>query len=104
MAAPPRPGRVFADGAGDRTQSRRAQRAAELVIEKHTLRVTLPDDLGTVRLPEPERLAYYGGIAALAAFGILDWPVAVVLGIGHLLAEDHHHKVLAEFGEALSDA
>jgi hypothetical protein len=74
------------------------------VIDKHTLTVTLPDNLGTVRLPEPERLAFYGGITALAAVGILDWPVAVVLGIGHLLAEDHHHKVLCEFGEALADA
>jgi hypothetical protein len=74
------------------------------VIEKHTLTITLPDNLGVIRLPEPQRLAFYGGITALAAVGILEWPVAVVLGIGHLLAEDHHHKVLAEFGEALADA
>jgi hypothetical protein len=40
----------------------------------------------------------------LAVFGVLDWPVAAVLGIGHLLAEDHHHRVLAEFGEALGKA
>jgi hypothetical protein len=74
------------------------------VIGKHTLTITLPGDLGAIRLPEPERLAFYGGIAALAAFGILDWPVAAVLGIGHLLAEDHHHKLLCEFGEALAEA
>jgi hypothetical protein len=73
-------------------------------IDKHTLTVTLPDDLGTFRLPEPERLAYYCGIAALAAFGILEWPVAIVLGVGHVLAEDHHHKVLCEFGEAMAEA
>ena len=74
------------------------------MLEKHTIAVTLPDPIGVVRLPAPQRLAYYAGLAALAAFGILDWPVAAVLGIGHLLAEDHHHRVLAEFGEALSDA
>jgi hypothetical protein len=74
------------------------------VIDKHTLTVALPDSLGVIRLPEPERLAFYGGITVLAAVGILEWPVAVVLGIGHLLAEDHHHKVLAEFGEALAEA
>jgi hypothetical protein len=66
--------------------------------------VALPDGLGTVRVPSPKRLAFYGGIAALAAFGILDWPVALVIGIGHLLADDHHHKMLAEFGEALAEA
>ncbi len=104
MTAPPRPTSAQSNGASRRPQSDAARRAAARVIEKHSLTVTLPDDLGTVRLPEPERLAYYGGIAALAAFGILEWPVAVVLGIGHLLAEDHHHKVLCEFGEALSEA
>lgn len=80
------------------------EQAAAEVLEKHTIAVTLPDPIGVVRLPAPQRTAYYAGLAALAAFGILDWPVAAVLGIGHLLAEDHHHRVLSEFGEALSDA
>lgn len=80
------------------------ERAAAEVLEKHTIAVTLPDGMGVIRLPEPQRLAYYAGLVALAAFGILDWPVAAVLGVGHLLAEDHHHRVLAEFGQALSDA
>jgi hypothetical protein len=56
-----------------------------------------------VRLPEPQRLAFYGGIATLAVLGIVDWPVAVVLGIGHMLAVDHQHKCLAQFGEALGE-
>jgi hypothetical protein len=82
----------------------RAKRAAERVIDSETMLVELPEGLGTVRLPSPKRLAFYGGIVALAAFGILDWPVALVIGAGHLLAEDHHHKALAEFGEALAEA
>jgi hypothetical protein len=104
MTAPARSRPTAAPGPNERRQGHPAQRAAAQVIEKLTLTVTLPDNLGTVRLPEPERLAFYGGITALAAFGILEWPVAVVLGIGHLLAEDHHHKVLCEFGEALAEA
>lgn len=82
----------------------RAKRAAERVINSETMLIELPEGLGTVRLPSPRRLAFYGGIVALAAFGILDWPVALVIGAGHLLAEDHHHKALAEFGEALAEA
>jgi len=73
------------------------------VLEEHGLTVRLPCGLGTVRLFEPERLAFYGGLVALAGFGIVDWPVAVVLGVGHILAEDHHHKLLAEFGDALAE-
>jgi hypothetical protein len=97
--------RIDTPAAGRTVTSRpNAKRAAAVVLDKHSLRVTLPDDLGTVRVPEPERLAFYGGLAALALFGIVEWPVALVLGIGHLLAEDHNHKLLSDFGEALEEA
>jgi hypothetical protein len=33
-------------------------------------------------LPPPRELAYYGGLAALAAFEVIEWPVAVAIGIG----------------------
>jgi len=81
-----------------------ARRAAAQVIEKHTVRVELPAGLGAVQVPTPERMAFYGGIATLAAFGIMEWPIALVISISHLLAEDHHHKMLADFGEALAEA
>ena len=81
-----------------------ARRAAEQALAKETILVELPEPIGSVRLPSPQRLAFYGGIAALGAFGIMDWPVALVIGIGHLLADDHHHKILANFGEALAEA
>jgi hypothetical protein len=83
---------------------RPVERALTSTMHKHTISVTLPDGLGTVRLPEPERLAYYGGLAALAVFGILDWPVAIALGIGHVLAAQRHHQFLQDFGEALAEA
>jgi hypothetical protein len=43
--------------------------------------------LGTVELSRPE-LVYVGGIAALTVFGLLEWPVALVIGAGHVLAAD----------------
>ena len=30
----------------------------------------------------PDALAYWGGLAGLAALGILDWPVAAAVGVG----------------------
>ena len=81
-----------------------ARRAVDQALEQETISVDLPEPIGTVRLPSPQRLAFYGGIAALGIFGIVDWPVVLVIGIGHLLAEDHHHKLLANVGEALADA
>jgi hypothetical protein len=57
-----------------------------------------------VQVPSPERLAFYGGVLTLGLLGLVDWPVALAIGFGHLLADNHHHKVLADFGEALEEA
>ncbi|GAT67339.1 hypothetical protein HS048_23260 [Planomonospora sp. ID91781] len=37
-------------------------------------------------LPPRERLAYYGGLGALAAFGLIEWPVAAAIGVGTVIA------------------
>ena len=68
--------------------------------ETFALRLPL---LGEVPVPRPQELAYYGGLAALAVFGMLDWPVALVIGAGHLLASNHHNQILEDLGEALED-
>ena len=72
-------------------------------IEKNTVRVVLPA-LGTVRLPPPDTLAWFGGLAALGILGVMEWPVAVAIGAGHLLAQQHHIRLLHDFGEALEEA
>lgn len=38
--------------------------------------------VGTVRVPPPEQLAIFSALGGLAALGILDWPVALAMGIG----------------------
>jgi hypothetical protein len=38
-------------------------------------------------LPSPKQAAYFGGLAALAAFEILEWPVALAIGAGTALME-----------------
>jgi hypothetical protein len=37
-------------------------------------------------LPTPRRALYYGGLAALAAFSVIDWPVAAAIGVGTEIA------------------
>ena len=44
-------------------------------------------DMARTFLPPPERIMYYGGLGALAAFGILEWPVAAAIGAGTLIAQ-----------------
>jgi hypothetical protein len=60
--------------------------------------------LDRLPIPEPERLAYYGGMAALAVFGLLEFPVAAVITAGHMLAHQRTNRALAELGEALEEA
>ncbi|HEY2223204.1 hypothetical protein [Actinomycetospora sp.] len=67
-----------------------------------TTRMTLPW-LGTFEMSRPE-LVFVGGIAALGMLGFLDWPLALVLGAGHLLAADRSSRRAREFGEALEQA
>jgi hypothetical protein len=81
----------------------RGRLAAVRAIEQNSLRVSLPG-VGDVTLPPAQHLAWYGGIAVVAALGFIEWPVAVVLGVGHVLAADHHHRLLHDFGEALGEA
>lgn len=55
-------------------------------------------------LPAPEHLAFYAGVGALAALGIVEWPLAAALLVGHALVTAQHNKILQSLGEALEEA
>jgi hypothetical protein len=76
--------------------------AVQKIREGETFFVDLPV-LGRTEIPRPEQLAYYGGLGILAAFELLDWPVALVIAAGHLLASNHHNRMLEELGEAMEE-
>jgi hypothetical protein len=62
--------------------------------------------LGRLHLPRPDQLdhlGWYAGLFALAAFEIIDWPVAAVIALGKVLADNHRYRMLEEFGEALDE-
>ena len=74
--------------------------AVDRVRDAQSFAVDLPV-VGRMRIPRPDQLAYYGALAGLAALEIIDWPIALIIGAGHALAENHHNKVAEELGEAL---
>ena len=69
-------------------------------IQGNTVDVPLPV-LGTVRLPPMDSLVWFGGLGALVAVGLVEWPVAAAIGAGHLLVQQQHFRLLHDFGEAL---
>ena len=77
--------------------------AAEKATEKNSLRLDVPV-IGTLTLPPPQQLAYVGGITALVALEVIDWPVGLVLVAGHVLAASSHNKIVQDFGDALEQA
>ncbi|QUR66168.1 hypothetical protein [Mycobacterium spongiae] len=90
--------------AEDKARRATSQREAVAKIrEGETFVANLPV-VGQVAIPRPEQIAYFGGLAALAAFELIDWPVALVIAAGHVLATNHHSRVLEEIGEAMEDA
>lgn len=83
-------------------QGKSAAQAAERATNQGP-RIVI-EGVGTIDLPSPAELGYLGGVAALAAFGLLEWPLAVVLGAGHLLSHQKQNKTLRGFGAALDAA
>jgi hypothetical protein len=80
-----------------------AMQAAEQATRRNMTHMTLPI-VGALHLPAGEEMAFLGGVVALAVIGILEWPVALLLGAGHTLAPARRNKVVQAFGEALEEA
>ncbi len=78
-------------------------RAAQDATDRHSTVVRLPA-LGELRLPSTDQIAFLGGLGLLAALGIVEWPLAVAVGVGHALASNHNDRVIHEFGQALEEA
>ncbi len=78
--------------------------AANEAMEHNNLHLRLPV-VGEVQFPAAaEELAFIGGVAALAIVGFVEWPVAILLGIGHSLATNRRNKTVQAFGAALEEA
>lgn len=81
----------------------RHQRAAHHAVAANStnLHFVVADTEVRVQLPPLDRMAYYAGLAGAAAFGVIEWPIAVIAGVGHALADDRRNRVLHALGEAL---
>ncbi|MEN3299822.1 MAG: hypothetical protein V7643_4469 [Mycobacterium sp.] len=77
--------------------------AAASAMAQNEIRIEMPG-IGHLHLPPLDQVAFLGGIATLALIEIIEWPVAAVLTVGHILAHNRHHALLRSFGEALDEA
>ena len=47
------------------------------------------------------RFTWYAGVAVMAAFRVVEWPLAILMMIGHEVAHHAHHEALRDFAEGL---
>lgn len=57
-----------------------------------------------IELPPKDQLVFLAGLGLLALGGLMSWPVALAVAVGHDLARSRHSRALREFGQALEDA
>lgn len=72
------------------------------LVERSTKLWTRVPVVGRVPIPPPEQLAFYGGLGVLAAFSLINWPVAVVIGVGETVVARHLGKRPTAEGEQTS--
>jgi hypothetical protein len=53
---------------------------------------------------KPPQVAFLATVGALAAFGVVDWPVAAIIVAGHVLAAASRRPAAREVGEGLEQA
>lgn len=80
-----------------------AQReAAKRVADGKTYSVEIPL-VGRVPVPSPRQLAIYAALGGLAALEVIEWPVAVAMGVGTALIS-HEFSGLEEREAELEEA
>jgi hypothetical protein len=76
---------------------------AEQADARNTSGFTLPL-IGRIHRPTPDTIVFVLGISLLAALEVVEWPVALVVGIGHTLAHNRQSTILEALGETLEEA
>jgi hypothetical protein len=72
-------------GTGTGTGASLAGTAGHLALLPVTVAMTVVDDIASTAR-RPDALVYWGGLAAMATLGVLEWPVAAAVGVGVAVA------------------
>ena len=100
----PDPTPALPPAGADRPAGPVSERRAAKVAQSGPSTISVPIPwVGTVRISRPE-LAYVGGIVGLSVLGLLEWPIALVIASGHVLAADRSSQTVQGLGDAMTEA
>jgi len=101
----PAPAHPAAKPAAGTDTGRHAQAAQDAVDANSThLHFCVGDAAVHVTLPPLDKFAFYAGVAGAAAFGLIEWPIAGLTCLGHLLSDDRRNRTVRALGDALDVA
>ena len=49
----------------------------------------------------PDHLAWYAGVTVMALLEVIEWPLAIVIAVGHEIAHRSRNKALRELAEGI---
>lgn len=53
------------------------------------------------QLPHHPRIAWYAGLAVMAAIEVIEWPLAILMMLGHEISHRAHNEALRDFAEGV---
>jgi len=88
------------------TDAGQHQQAAQNAVDANSthLHFSVADTAVHVTLPPLDKLAFYAGVTGAAALGLIEWPIAALTCLGHLLSDDRRNRTLHALGDALDAA
>ena len=88
------------------TDTGRHQQAAQDAVDANSthLHFCVGDAAVHLTLPPLDKLASYAGVTGAAAFGLIEWPIAALTCLGHLLSDDRRNRTVRALGDALDAA
>jgi len=88
------------------TDTGRHQQAAQDAVDANSthLHFCVGDAAVHLTLPPLDKLASYAGVTGAAAFGLIEWPIAALTCLGHLLSDDRRNRTVRVLGDALDAA
>ena len=75
-----------------------------IITEHGGHRLLVAADDRRFETPPLEHLAFYAGLGVLVCVGLVEWPMGLALGVGHVLIGITNRPGLEALGEALVEA
>jgi len=79
-------------------ETRRPRRRRTTATQRR--RASMAHSRGTARRPHP-RIGWYAGLAVMAAVEVIEWPLAILMMLGHEIAHRAHAQALRDFAQGV---